>query len=184
MRHAASEMERHGHRWKEENMAEFYTIYAYAGSYTGMGTAKEDFEAVSKAHHAKTIGKFQAAIFTKEADGKIKIVNTTSTTRTSGAKWGAAVGAVAGVLFPPSILVGLVVGTTMGAVSGNLVKGWGAAELKTFGAALEAGDVGVIALAEGLKSEGAPELLPNATSREVQEFDKVSDQLRAALDEG
>jgi uncharacterized membrane protein len=164
-------------------MASFDTVYAYAGSYADMDTAKGDFEAVSKAHHAGTIGKFQAGIFTKDADGKIKIVNTTSTTRTTGAKWGLVVGAIAGVLFPPTLIVDLVAGGSLGAMSGNLVKGWGAAELKTFGDALDAGDVGVIAMAEGLHSEGAPELLPNAARRDVQEFDRMRDQLREALDQ-
>jgi uncharacterized membrane protein len=165
-------------------MADFDTVYAYAGSYADMESARADFDAISKAHHADTIGKFQAGIFTKQADGTIKIVNTTSTTRTTGAKWGVLVGAIAGVLFPPSVLVGVATGGALGALSGNLVKGWGAAELKTFGAALEAGDVGVIALAEGLASEGAPDLLPNAARREVQTFDKPSDQLREALEQG
>jgi uncharacterized membrane protein len=164
-------------------MAEFDTIYAYAGSYADMDSAKADFDAIAKAHHTDTIGKFQAGIFTKQADGTIKIVNTTSTTRTDGAKWGIVVGAIAGVLFPPSVLVGVATGGALGALSGNLVKGWGAAELKTFGAALEAGDVGVIALAQGLASEGAPELLPNSQRREVQTFDKVGDQLKEALEQ-
>jgi uncharacterized membrane protein len=164
-------------------MPDFDTIYAYAGSYLDMDAAKTDFDAVAKAHRARTIGKFQAAIFTKDADGKVKIVDTTSTTRTTGAKWGVVVGAVAGALFPPSLVVGLVAGGTLGALSGNLVKGWGAQELKTFGDALEAGNVGVIAIIEGLTSEGAPELLPNAERREVQQFDKMRDQLQAALDE-
>ena len=165
-------------------MAEYDTMYAFAGSYHDMDTAKSDFEAVSQAHRASLIGKFQAAIFTKQTDGKVKVSNTTSTTRTSGAKWGTAVGALVGVLFPPSLVVDLVAGGTLGALSGNLVKGWGADEIKRFGSALEAGDVGVIAMAESMASEGAPDLLPNADRREIQQFDKLRDQLTQAIDEG
>ena len=71
------------------------------------------------------------AIFTKEADGKIKIVNTTSTTRSTGAKWGVAVGAVAGRAVPAERRSSVSWLGPLGALSGNLVKGWGAAELKT-----------------------------------------------------
>jgi uncharacterized membrane protein len=164
-------------------MADFDTMYAFAASYRDMSAAKADFDAVTQAHHAKTIGKFQAAIFTKEADGKVKIVNTTSTTRTTGAKWGTAVGALVGVLFPPTLVVDLVAGGTLGALSGNLVKGWGADEIKRMGEALDQCDVGVVAIVESIASEGAPALLERADRCEVQQFDTLRDQLTKVMDE-
>jgi uncharacterized membrane protein len=164
-------------------MAHYDTVYAFAGSYGDMADARADFEAVSRAHHAQTVGKFQAAIFTKQPDGRVKVVNTTSTTRTTGAKWGTAVGALVGVLFPPSLVVDLVAGGTLGALSGNLMKGWGADEIKRFAAALVEGEVGVVVIAEALASEGPPELLANANRRETQQFDSLRDQLTKAMDE-
>jgi len=102
-------------------------IFAFAGAYAFEEDARADFETIKDAHLAGLIGKYDSALFTKKGDGKVKVLNTDSTTRTSGAKWGLATGAVVGLLFPPTLIAGLVWGGGIGTLVGHFAKGWATA---------------------------------------------------------
>lgn len=123
-------------------------VVAYAGVYDDVGAAKTDFAALHDLHKASYIGKFQAAIFEKTAEGKVKVIDTTSTTRATGAKWGAAIGGVIGLLFPPSILAGAAIGAGAGALAGTLAKGWMGSDIKYVAEQLQPGESGVIVVAQ------------------------------------
>lgn len=164
-------------------MADDNPIIAYAGSYASEDDARLDFDGIKDAHAAGLIGKYQSALFTKQADGKVKVINTDSTTRTSGAKWGALTGAVVGLLFPPSLIAGLIWGGGVGALVGNLAKGWGHADIKDLGEALDAGQSGVVLIAEATPDVAADRLLKNATKVVDKEIEDDEKQIRKALDD-
>ncbi len=154
----------------------------YAGAYDSEDLALSDFAAIKDAKAAGWIGKYQSAVFTKDADGKVKVLNTDSTTRTSGAKWGAAVGAVASLLFPAGLLAGLAVGAATGAVAGNIGKGWYASDIKDLGDALDAGESGVIVVAQATPDVAVDRILKNASKTEQKAIDADTKDLEAALD--
>ena len=158
------------------------TYWVYAGAYASEDVAKSDFEAIKEAKHAGLIGKYQSALFTKEPGGKVKVLNTDSTTRTSGAKWGAAVGAVAGLLFPAGLLAGLVWGGGIGALAGNIGKGWYASDIKDLGDALDAGESGVILVAQATLDVAANRILKNAVKTEKKQVDADAEGIDDAVD--
>src|SRR4051812_12904958 len=104
-------------------MSEPKNLIAYAGVYENGDDARADFETIKEAHREKWIGTYDAALFTKTSDGKVKVLNTDATSRTAGAEAGAVVGAVLGLIFPPSVLVSAAVGAISGAVLGDVAKG-------------------------------------------------------------
>ena len=155
---------------------------AFAGSYADRASAQQDFAGIKDLHRDKLINKYQAAIFEKEADGKVKIIDTVSTTRASGAKWGAAVGAVAGLMFPPLLLVDLAGGAAVGALTGNVLKGWGAEDIKRIGADLQTGELGVILIAQAVPDLTANVALSHARSADKSDLSHAEEDLAPALD--
>ncbi len=129
-------------------------IFAYAGAYAIEDEARADFETIKDAHAAGLIGKYDSALFTKQGDGKVKVKNTDSTTRTKGAGWGAVVGGVVGLLFPPALIGSAIVGAAGGGLIGDIAKGWGHGDIKDLGEALDAGEWGVVLVCESTPGPG------------------------------
>lgn len=94
-------------------MAETPKLIGYVGLYDNVGDAEADFSSLKDAHKADMLGMYDAALFEKTAEGKIKVLNTDATQRGEGAKVGAIAGGILGVLFPPSILVSAGVGAAI-----------------------------------------------------------------------
>jgi len=142
---------------------DYQDVYLLAGLYESTAMAEEDFDRISEAHARGMIGKFQAAVFEKRPDGKVKVINTTSTSRATGSRWGLAVGAAIGLLFPPALLVTAAEGAAVGAAAGNLSKGWFKGDIKRMADALQPGQAGVVAVAEAESTIDATGVLTTAT---------------------
>ena len=84
---------------------------------------------------------------TKDDKGKVH-VNKDETTTRHGAWGGAGVGALVGILFPPSIIGSALVGAAIGGVSGHLWKGMSRADVKEFGDAIDAGEAALVIVGE------------------------------------
>ena len=158
-------------------------LFLFAGAYDSLDEAQADFAALGELHNLKFFGRYQAAIFTKDDEGKVKVLDTTSTTRTTGAKWGAAIGGVLGVVFPPSILVSAAAGAGIGAVAGNLAKGWMSWDVKDIAEMAENGTSGVIVIAEATPERGAEELLKHAKKYAKRQIDVQAKEAKEALDQ-
>ncbi len=124
--------------------------FVYGGSYSSLAEAQADFDAVKTFHSDHTIGSYEEAIFTKGADGKVDIVNTRTPRRSHGAEWGVATGALIGVLFPVTFLIGtpLLTGAAGGAILANWSKSFGRDDIRKMGEALDQGQSGVVVVAE------------------------------------
>jgi len=162
---------------------EYVDIFVFAGAYGNEEDAKADYEGIKFLHKEDWIGKYQAAIFEKTPEGKIKVLDTTSTTRATGAKWGAAIGAVLGVFFPPGLLLSAATGAAVGAGVGNLAKGWFSGDIKQVAESLEAGECGVIVVAEATPDVGAEKLLKKAVKAEKRQVDEQAAEIKKQLDE-
>jgi uncharacterized membrane protein len=121
-------------------------VFLYAAVYDNIPDAEADYDAVFDLHAAKAIGTFDAAVIEKE-DDKVHVHKREKPTQ-HGAWTGIGVGALAGILFPPSIIGSAIVGGTAGGVIGHLRKGMSRDDLKELGDALDEGNAALIVMGE------------------------------------
>jgi len=164
-------------------MADSDSIIGYAGVYANVEDATADFDVIKAAHREKWIGTYDAALFEKTADGKVKVLDTDATQRVTGAKAGVIAGVVLGLIFPPSILVSGAVGAGVGATVGNLVKGFMSGDIKQVAEQLNPGEAGVILVADATFDAGAERLMKRAKKMAKQEIDAQAADVKKAIDE-
>jgi uncharacterized membrane protein len=122
-------------------------VFIYIGTYASEVDARADYDVVKDLHAVGAVGTFDAAVVTKDGQGKVH-VNKDETTTRHGAWGGAAAGAVVGILFPPSIIGTAIVGAAIGGVSGHLWKGMSRTDVKEFGEAIDAGEAALVIVGE------------------------------------
>src|SRR4051812_25730354 len=120
-------------------------IAAYE-SEDGAEAALKDFRAMDREGSIELI---DAAVAVRTADGKVKIKETSDPSGKAWAKRGAVAGGLVGLIFPPSIIAGAIVGGAGGGVWGKIRdKGFKDDELKKVGEGLPPGSSAIIAIAE------------------------------------
>jgi uncharacterized membrane protein len=154
----------------------------YAAQYAALEPAKEDFADIKELHKEKFVGFYDAALFTKEADGKVKIIDTDESGRARGTVVGLVAGGVLGLIFPPTLLLtGL--GAGAGALLGHLTTGMPRGDIKELGDMLDAGQAGIILIAETTMEEGLDRLAKRATKVSKKDVDASAADLKNAADE-
>lgn len=128
-------------------MAKPDAVFIFIGTYPSEGAARADYDIVKDLHAAGAVGTYDASVVTKDDAGKVH-VNKDETATRHGAWGGAAVGAVVGILFPPSLLVGAAVGAAVGGVSGHLWRGMSRADVKEFGDIIDEGQAALVIVGE------------------------------------
>src|SRR5215831_10676871 len=103
--------------------------FIYVAAYPDETTARDDYAAVKSLHDQGVVGSYDAAVVTKDANGKVH-ANKDETATRHGAWWGVAAGAALGAIFPPSILASATAGGLIGGVSGHLAKGMSRSDVK------------------------------------------------------
>lgn len=155
----------------------------YGAAYGSLADAKEDFEGIKDLHKEKWIGKYESALFTKEADGSVKIHDTDATSRGRGLKIGAAAGAAVGLIFPVTILAGAVVGGGAGLLGGHLSRGLKRGEIKELGDLLDEGEAGIVLVGIVTPDEGIDRYLKHAAKVMKKQVDADAEDLKKAIDE-
>jgi uncharacterized membrane protein len=122
-------------------------VFIYIGTYASEVDARADYDVVKDLHALGAVGTYDAAVVTKDDAGKVH-VNKDETTTRHGAWGGAGVGALVGILFPPSIIGSAVVGAAIGGVSGHLWKGMSRADVKEFGDVIDSGEAALVIVGE------------------------------------
>jgi uncharacterized membrane protein len=156
-------------------------VFLYAAVYDNVADAEADYAAVFDLHAAGAIGTFDSAVIEKE-DGKVRVHKTEKPTQ-HGAWTGIAVGAVAGILFPPSIIGGAIVGGAAGGVAGHLWRGMSRGDLKDLGEALDDGDAALIVIGESKIDEQVEKAVRRAKKVLEKQIDADADELKRELDE-
>jgi uncharacterized membrane protein len=123
-------------------------MFLYVGDYESVDDAKADLEELKQLHREHVVGTYDAAVLTKDEEGKVKIVDKTEKPTQHGGWAGLAVGAAVGLIFPPSILVGGLVGAGAGALIGHLHGGMSRSDLKEIGEMLDESDAALIVVGE------------------------------------
>jgi uncharacterized membrane protein len=95
---------------------------------------------------------------------------------------GIAVGAVAGILFRPSIIGGAIVGGTAGAVIGHLWRGMSRGDLKDLGEGLDEGAAAVIVIGESRIDEQIEKATKRARKLLQKQIDANANELKRQID--
>jgi uncharacterized membrane protein len=112
----------------------------------GADAALKDFRAMDREGSIELI---DAAVAVHTADGKVKIEETADPSGKTWGKRGAIAGGVVGLIFPPSIIAGALVGGAGGGIWGKLRdKGFKDEDLKAIAESLPPGSSAIIAIAE------------------------------------
>jgi len=113
---------------------------------TQAGQALKDFQTMDR---EGSIDLIDAAVVVHTLEGKVKFEETADPSGKRWAKRGAIAGGIVGLIFPPSLLAGAVVGGGAGGIWGRLRdKGFKDDDLKAIGESMEPGSSAIIAIAE------------------------------------
>jgi uncharacterized membrane protein len=100
-------------------------VFIYIGTHPSEAAARGDYDVVKDFHAGDAVGSYDATVITRDSAGKVHVDEGETATR-HGAWASAAVGAVAGIWFPPALTGSATVGATvggMGAVAGRYFRG-------------------------------------------------------------
>jgi len=149
--------------------------FIFAGAYQSEADAQLDYEVIKELHAAGVIGGYDAAVIHKGADGKVH-VNKDETSTRKGAWGGAVVGAVVGILFPPSIIAGAAIGALAGGVGGHIFKGMSRSDMKDLGELLDEGQAGLVVVGDWQLEEAIDKAFAHAErtiEREIKGLERA-----------
>jgi uncharacterized membrane protein len=156
--------------------------FILVATYPDEVAAREDYEVIKEAHSAGLVGSYDAAVITKDINGKIH-ENKDETATRHGAWWGIAAGAAVGVIFPPSILASAAVGGVIGGVSGHLSKGMSRSEAKELGDIIDPGEAGLVVVGESKVEETIRKAVVKAEKQTARELNTDPKDVDRALQE-
>jgi uncharacterized membrane protein len=145
-------------------------VFIYAATYASRADALADYDALLDLHAAKLVGSYDVAVIAKDAEGKVHVEKHEKPTQ-HGAWGGMAVGALVGVLFPPSVIGAAVVGGLVGGVGGHLRKGISRGDAKELGEILQAGQAALIVIGQSRVEEELDKALTRAEKSLEKEID-------------
>jgi uncharacterized membrane protein len=156
-------------------------VFIYAATYTDRADAFADYDGLLDLHAAKLVGTYDVALIVKDADGKVHVAKHEKPTQ-HGAWGGLAVGALVGVVFPPSIIGAAVVGGVVGGVGGHLRKGISRGDAKEFGELLDDGEAALIVIGESRVEEQLDKALTRAVKSIEKEIDADNKEFKRELE--
>ncbi len=157
-------------------------VFIYAATYAERADAEADYDMLLDLHAAKLVGTYDVALISKDSDGKVHVHKHEKPTQ-HGAWTGIAVGAVVGVLFPPSVVGAAVVGGAAGGVIGHLRKGMSRSDAKELGDLLEEGQAALIVIGESRLGEQLDKALTRAEKKIEKEIDADAKEFERELKE-
>ena len=114
-------------------------VFLFLGVYGNPVEARADLELVRRLHLDGVIGTYDAGVAVKQVDGTVTVDKWEKPTQ-HGAWTGIAVGAVVGILFPPSILGMAALGGVGGGLIGHFWRGMPRKDVHELGEALDTGE--------------------------------------------
>lgn len=156
-------------------------MFLFVGTYGSVDDAKADDNAVKQLYRDKVIGTYDAAVVSKDAEGKVKVQRTEKPTE-HGAEIGALAGAAVGVFFPPFLLVDAAIGAVAGGLIGHFRKGMSHKELQEIGMDLYASEAALIVVGESRLEEALKKAERRATKIVEKQITLDAEQLNKQLD--
>jgi uncharacterized membrane protein len=166
----------------EAAMATPESVFIYVGTYNDEAAAHDDYQVIKDLHSAGAVGTYDAAVVTKNYDGKVHVSKDEMATR-HGAWGGAAVGALVGLLFPPAIIGTAAVGAAVGGIGGHLWRGMSRADIKEFGEVIDEGTAALVVVGESKIEQAMDKAALKAEKHVAKELDVKPSDIDAAVRE-
>ena len=163
-------------------MATPESVFIYVGTYNDEAAAHDDYQVIKGLHSAGAVGTYDAAVVTKNYDGKVHVSKDEMATR-HGAWGGAAVGALVGLLFPPAIIGTAAVGAAVGGIGGHLWRGMSRADIKEFGEVIDEGTAALVVVGESKIEQAMDKAALKAEKHVAKELDVKPSDIDAAVRE-
>jgi uncharacterized membrane protein len=145
-------------------------LFIYVAAYDDPDDAAADYATLLDLHSAKLVGSYDVAIIGKDENGKVHVHKHEKPTQ-HGAWTGIAVGAVAGILFPPSILGSAVVGGAAGGLIGHLARGMSRHDMHELGDLLDQGQAALVIIGRSRVDEQIQKALTRAQKSVERQID-------------
>jgi uncharacterized membrane protein len=155
-------------------------VFVYVAAYDEEDDARADYEVLKELHAAGVVGTYDAALITKDDEGKIHVHKREKPTQ-HGAWTGVGVGALVGILFPPSILGSAVVAGAAGGLMGHFWHGMSRGDMKDLGEALDDGDAALVIVGRSKLEETLDRELKRANRRIEKQIKADSKELDREL---
>jgi len=163
-------------------MAKPEAVFIYVGTYASEAAARDDYGMVKDLHASGAVGTYDAAVVTKDDSGKVHVNKDEMATR-HGAWGGAAVGAVIGILFPPSIIGTAIVGSAVGGVSGHLWRGMSRSDVKELGDVIDLGQAALVVVGDSKVEQALDKATLKAEKHVAKELDVSTKDIDEAVRE-
>ena len=161
-------------------MAKPESVFIFIGTYLDEASARDDYQVVKDLHSAGAVGTYDAAVVTKDYDGKVHVSKDEMPTR-HGAWGGAAVGAAIGILFPPSIIGTAALGAAVGGVGGHLWRGMSRSDVKELGELIDDGQAALVVVGESKVQQAVQQAVKKAEKQVAKNLDVKPSDIDAAL---
>jgi len=160
-------------------MSESGKLIVYGAAYAEIGEAMKDYQEMQPLYIEGQMGEFDAAIIVKEPSGMIIVSEADSSGRFKSAGKAAVVGAVLGIVFPPSALAMAAVGGAAGAamVSKHLKR----SDMKEIGEVLNPGESGIMLVTERLDENAGAKLFGRAIRKKAAWVQGDAEAIKAAI---
>jgi uncharacterized membrane protein len=158
-------------------------VFIYAGEYDDVEDAKADLEALEELHREHVVGTYDAAVVTKNEEGKVEIVDKIEKPTQHGGWYGAAVGAAIGLVFPPGILLGGLMGAGAGALIGHLEGGMSSSDVREVGELLDNSEAALIVVGEATIERAVAEATERAKKELKNDVRADAREMERAIDE-
>jgi len=155
-------------------------VFVYAAVYADEAGAEADYDALLELHAADLVGSYDVALVRKDADGKVHVMKHEKPTQ-HGAWTGIAVGAVVGILFPPSIIGSAIVGGAAGGVIGHLFRGMSRSDAKELGDLLDSGEAALVVVGKSRVQEQLDKYLTRMEKSDERELKADTEALEKEL---
>ncbi len=150
-------------------MASTDSTFIFIATYPDEAAARDDYQVVKDLHSRGLVGSYDAAVVTKDANGKVH-ENKDETATRHGAWWGVAAGAAVGLMFPPAVVGAAVVGGVAGGVSGHLAKGMSRSQAKQLGDFIDPGQAGLVVVGESKVEDAIEKAVTRAEQQTAEEL--------------
>jgi uncharacterized membrane protein len=158
-------------------------VFLYAGEYDSIDDARADLETLKELHREHVVGTYDAAVVTKNEEGKVDIVDKIEKPTQHGGWAGMAVGAAMGLIFPPGILVGGLLGAGAGALIGHLEGGMSREDIKEVGDMLDNSEAALIVVGEATIERAVDDATKQAKRELKKEIRADAREMEKAVDE-
>ena len=155
-------------------------VFVYAAVYADRADADADYDTLLDLHSADLVGTYDVALVYKDDEGKVHVTKHEKPTQ-HGAWTGAAVGALVGIIFPPSIIGAAVVGAAAGGGLGHIFGGMSRGDAKELGEQLDQGQAALVVIGKSRLQEQLDKALTHAEKSEEREVEADGKELAKEL---